>query len=115
MSFSINNVANSESYGLYYKNEIRVLLESHVEFIKNHSSTTVERVMSSLTYKYEGDFYGLLMALKIPIEYHWITMRINGYSSPTEMSGEKIAFLKPDFTLIEQIINIHRSANSVNK
>ena len=41
-----------------------VLLESHVEFIKNHSSTTVERVMSSLTYKYEGDFYGLLMALK---------------------------------------------------
>lgn len=113
MSFSINNLGVSESSAFYYTDEIKALLESHVEFLKNHNETRIVQVSPHLTYKYEGDFYGLLMTLKIPPQYHWIIMRMNDYTSPTEMPENKIAFIQPGFNVIDQIINMHRTAKSV--
>lgn len=113
MTFSINSLSVGESHSYYYTNEIKALLESHVEFLKNHRETRIVQVAPHLIYKYEGDFYGLLLTLKIPPEYHWIIMRMNDYTSPTELSENKMAFLQPGFNVIDQIINMHRTSRSV--
>lgn len=110
---SINDLARSESSAFYYSRQVRTLLESHVQFLINHPDTTIFQVTPNLAYKYEGDLYGLLTTLSVPMNYHWIIMRMNGFTSPTEMPENKLAFLQPNFGVVEQIINIHRTARSI--
>lgn len=110
---SINSLAMSESSAFYYSREVRTLLESHVQFLIRHPDTSIFQITPNLAYKYEGDLYGLLATLKVPMHYHWIIMRMNGFTSPTEMPENKIAFLQPSFAVVEQIINIHRTARSI--
>lgn len=110
---SINSLAASEAAAFYYSREIKNMLESHVEFLKAHPETRIVPVAPNITYKYEGDFYGLLTTLKIPMQYHWIILRMNDFSSPTEMSENKIAFIQPSFNVVDQIINMYRTAKSV--
>lgn len=113
MTFSINSLAVGESYSFYYTKEIKNLLESHLEFLKNHPESRVVQITPNIAYKYEGDFYGLLMTLRIPQQYHWITMRMNDLTSPTDMPENKIAFIQPSFDVVDQIISMYRTSRSI--
>ena len=42
-------------------------------------------------YKYEGDLYGLLNYLNVPIHLHYLTMRINGYDTPMEFKADRLS------------------------
>lgn len=115
MTMSINKLAVSESSSFYYSREIKTLLESHVGLLIKSDETSLMELLPSIVYKYEGDLYGLLTVLKIPLQYHWIIMRMNGYSSPNQLPHNKYALLRPSFAMIDQIINMYRSSKSIKR
>lgn len=110
MTVLINSLAVTEASKVYYKPEIRNLLESHVQFIIDHPNTQVVNIANDIIYKYEGDFYGLLYILKVLPQYHWIVMRINGMTTPTDLNWNRLAILLPDYSLIDTIISMYRAS-----
>lgn len=111
---SITALAMEEPKQVYLSTEIRNLLESHIEFLRKHPTTTFFGLEPHLIYKYRGDFYGLMIQANVPINYHWLMLRINGYTSPTNIDENRLYFIQPNFTFVEQIINAYRASKNVN-
>lgn len=115
MTMAINNLAVGEGSSFYYTREIKTLLESHLDFLIKSDQSTVFQLTPNIAYKYEGDLYGLLTTIKIPLQYHWLIMRMNGYSSPHELPGNKLGILQPNYSMVDQIINMYRTAKSITR
>ena len=63
-------------------------------------------------YKYEGDLDGLLTHLNIKPEFHFIIMRLNGFTSPLEYSPNKtMSLLIPDNKEIDKIRSTYKTKN----
>lgn len=84
------------------KPEFREVFEKHLTFV-SENSTNVRDVDKPLTFRYHGDFYGLLKELRIPYDYWWYIMRLNGMRSPTEYQGAS-TFRLVNTGLIESIL-----------
>ncbi len=90
----------------YFEN---VVLPSYLENIK--SNATVMPLTNLDTYKYEGDFYGILNELDVPLAYHQITLRLNGFSDTALYDRSISTILVPDTTQLDQIAAVY--ANTV--
>jgi hypothetical protein len=92
----------------YYDGDFLILLESHLTYFLNNKITGTLVVEPAIAMKYRGDLYGMLKEIGIPSKYHYMVMRINGYTSGADYKGDKMEFLQPDFTeidLLKQIFN----------
>ncbi len=73
-----------------YKNKniytpgFRNLIENHLQYLKKEVSTKIINIDAHLEYKNQGDFYGLLIDLKVNVDLFWITMRLNDLHSPAD-------------------------------
>lgn len=89
----------------YYDQYTINTLESHLTHLR--SMSTLGTFHQTLTVKYAGDYYGLLSELGYHPNYHYVIMRINNMSSPTEYTGkENYLFVPP----IEEIVKIVSTA-----
>lgn len=73
---------------VYYNDEYIKFIEDNIRFFNNPTDLKLIPVEPAKAYKYEGDFYGLLSHLNIPLHHHYLMMRLNGYDSPTEYKGD---------------------------
>lgn len=84
-------------------------IETHLEYLKKLSGTTMEDVSSNIGNIYKGDFYGLLSHIKIPVDHHYITMRMNGFLSSADYDGSTITVIIPSINEIGLLKNIFRT------
>jgi len=91
---------------IYYSNPYFVMIESHLTYIKSLSSNQTTAISKQQNDKYEGDFYGLLNELNIEKQYHYPTMRINGYDNSNDFLGDREFILIPDFQEINLLTRI---------
>lgn len=77
-------------------------LESLLPTIRSRIDNSAFSVSPALALKYQGDFYGLLLENKIAAQYHWITMRLNDMTTPTEYDGTKQIIFVPNTGYIDQ-------------
>lgn len=95
----------------YYDSKFRIVLEDHMTYLKNLPSTQSVPVNMGLAYKYEGDFFGLLTAMNVRPDHHYIVMRMNNMSSPLEYTHEMMNILIPGGNEIERILSAYRTKN----
>lgn len=67
-------------------------------------------VEPTLGLRYQGDFYGLLMTLRIPRQQHWLIMRLNGYTSPEQYDGSVLLLRRPPYEFLEENMVIFRTS-----
>jgi hypothetical protein len=108
MAFSINDLSLTPDHDLLYEQPFRRLLEAYLPWIRTHPSTTLIAVDPHHTYKYEGDFYGLLDALHIQKPLHWLVLRLNDYYRAGEVYPTLQWLAVPDPTLIEKLKQLYR-------
>jgi len=89
----------------YYTDGFRNLIENHLLYLRNHVTTRLIKVDSWLEYKYKGDFYGLLLDLKINQDLHWITMRVNHLHSPIEYTPYISQLLEPTTVTVNELLS----------
>lgn len=88
----------------YVSSEYIIAIESHLNYLKNTS--TMKAVSKQQTFKYEGDFYGLLLELNIPANYFYVTMRVNDLVNSTDYKGNSELLFVPNFSEIDKIVSI---------
>lgn len=100
-------VENIENDPLYL-----ATLESHLSYLKKMDTAVTNSITPRQSYKYEGDFYGLLSDMRIDKSYHYIILRMNNYTSPTDYKGEVKDIVIPDLAEVDLIKNIYMTRNA---
>jgi hypothetical protein len=90
----------------YFEN---VVLMSYIEDIKENA--TIVPLSNLDTYKYQGDFYGILNLLEIPLAYHPITLRLNGFTDTGIYDTSITSILVPNTSQIDGYAAVY--ANTV--
>ena len=93
------NSGNSD----YFNPLFRYTLEAHVPYLVGLPSTRSISVDPHDTIVYNQDLYGYLLAVGVLQCYHWITMRVNGYFSPTEFDSSATLILIPNSNELESL------------
>lgn len=99
---------------VYYSEPFQSMLENHIFTLARHSGAQVIPIEPSHAYQYEGDFFGLLTSLGVPSQYHWTTMRCNGYYSPVDFRSDVVSITQPPFEQIDELQAIYTSSSSLS-
>jgi hypothetical protein len=109
-------INSSEFYpasSVYFERGFRIVLDDHVGFLKDHNETTVIAVKPLEALKYEGDFSGLLTYYNIPINLHWVTMRMNGLTTPADSPAEITSLIVPSEAVVERLRSGYMAENKI--
>ncbi|WJJ54882.1 baseplate wedge protein [Xanthomonas phage RTH11] len=95
MSMKVLSLMGLTGGEIYYTNTWRLLVETHMTWLRARNESQMVAVTPQIAYKYEGDLYGALTELNIPRYMHWTIMRINGLLSPADFKGEAVMLMVP--------------------
>lgn len=111
MVMTIQSKMVRDGGAIYYTAAFRRMLETHMAYLRQQSQSNQVAVEPQLAYKYEADLFGLLHHLKIQPQYHWLVMRLNDMTSPTQMRADRFSLILPDFNEIEKLRAVFQTAN----
>jgi len=109
----ISSLAINPGSPIFYDRLFRITLESYLTWLINDSSTQQINIDPQLAYKFEGDFFGLLLQYNIKPYLHWVIMRMNGLTSPLDSEADINTLLIPNDAVIEQIRQSYVSTNRI--
>lgn len=98
----------------YFSDEFRRVLEDHMSFLRSDSSTRIVSIEPMNAYRYEFDLFGLLRELGVSQYMHWIVMRLNNLTSPTDVTKSLTQLLIPNAGVIDKIRQSHFSSRRVS-
>lgn len=106
----IHNLQSNDD-SVYHEADFQLMLEAHLTYLRQ-TNIRLETVSEHQTYKYEGDFYGLLDDINVIKKFHYVTLRVNGYEHSGDYKGDRKVIVIPDFNLIEQLRSVYQTKNS---
>lgn len=109
MAISIHEKMFDPREDIYYNTEFRRFLESYMHYLRTNSKTQVETIDPHNAYKYEGDFYGLLQVMGVAPNLHWLVMRVNDLTNPSESDETLTEILLPDGPTIARLSQFYQS------
>lgn len=98
----IHSLMDNLTDDLYLSHDFKNVLEDHLTFLKQNKPRMIE-VTSHQNYKWEGDFYGLLDELRVPKDFHYVSMRMNGLTNSGHYKGDLDYILIPDINTVEDL------------
>lgn len=111
MALSVTTLEGSPTQvpSVYFSQPWLRTLESMLDLLMMRSDNRILTIEPTMGLRYQGDFYGLLMAQQIPMKYFWIIMRMNGFTSPDEYEGHVLSFVMPSETFIDENLQIFKT------
>lgn len=100
---------------VYYSAEFRNVLEDHMTYLRSHPENSVVTIAPNIGYKYIGDLAGVLHHYNVPYNLHWIVMRMNHMTSPTDYRDTMLNLDIPSFTAVERLRTTHMSQSKIKK
>jgi hypothetical protein len=97
----------------YYQDSFRNAIEDNLPGLIADSTTQTRTVSPDVGLANKYDFYGLLTDMAIPMQYQWVTMRMNGYRSPADYQGDLINILVPSSTRIDNIRRLQQTSTTI--
>lgn len=87
----------------FYTDQFRTVLETHMVWLKQHTSTINITIDPHIAYKYENDFNGLMNYYSVPRDLQWLNMRVNGMFSPLEFKRDMVTIRLVDQEIVSQL------------
>ncbi len=110
---TIDTLMASPGASIYYDQKFRAVLDSNMNFLRSGANAKVLTIEPKHSYKYTGDFGGLLREYNVPQIYHWIAMRLNNLASPTAYNDSMRSILLPDTDVVDRIRSLYVTQNRI--
>ena len=113
---SVSSLFNSlpvQNTQVAFEDGFRNMLEDHIPVLPLASGTTTQNVDPAVAYQFNNDFYGLIATLGVVWYMQWITMRMNGYTDPSEYTSDNLSIVIPPISVINQLLNVYQNISSV--
>ncbi len=114
MTSPIHSLMVNAGNDVYYDESFRSTVETYLPYLRAHKDTQVMAVNADDVYRYEGDYYGLLLTLKIAPQYHWIVLRVNDYVSPADLVTIVKTVLVPSPEQMDSIVRQYKVAHKIS-
>lgn len=109
----LNRTSDDGNSG-YYNEAFRNEMEVHLPYLRFSRLSYDINVSPDIAYRFEGDFFGLLLALvSMPKQYHWITMRMNNMKDPTEYRRDQLTLRLPQVSDIDSLFSAFRAIQNI--
>lgn len=109
---SLKQLLQYEGPGAFYEDRFLAMIEDHLPILRLGS--TELRIEPNTAEKYRGDFYGVMTHASIPSQYWYVTMRINGLTSPIEYETSMELFYVPDYNYIEKLRSTYMTLQRIS-
>ncbi len=74
---------------VYFTKTFQTIVETHLLYLNNERFVEIRQIAPYLSLKYKGDFYGLLLELKIDRIAHYASLRLNNLVNPFDYEGQE--------------------------
>lgn len=92
----------------YNSESFKTVIEDHLSILSHPKRITEVKSVSPVdANRFEYDFFGLLRILNVPVQYHWVVMRVNGMSSPVDFRKTMLSVKIPNYDLIQTLFTYH--------
>lgn len=105
----IQNLEKSPPIENYCTVAFQKIIEEHLVLLINSAKNKPAQIDKQKAYMFRGDFYGLLTSMNVPTAYHYVNLRLNGYTCPSEYKGEEGVFYLADPEQVNLLFDIHRT------
>ena len=95
---------------LYHTEEYMLYIRSHYNFLKENGAATVD-VEPGLAYKFEYNFFSLLVELKYNFEDFVVFLVMNQMTSPMEMTRDFKSLVIPQPEVLANLKSLYRHQN----
>lgn len=109
MGMPVNTLMVPEGDSIYYDRNFRNNIELHLPYLRAQTSNSRSVLDSTVAYRFENDFYGLLTALGHPAYLHWIYMRVNELKDPRQFDGKTMTLNLPLPSTIESLRSLYNT------
>lgn len=92
---------------VYYKEDFRNVLESHLLYLKGLNTTVKLQLEPHIVNRFKFDFYGILMNYHIPKHLHWLVLRLNNLYDPCVFPEDISIILVPSESEVDIIRQIY--------
>lgn len=113
MQTSIERLAKNPSSSIFDDPNFKNILEDHLTWLIEHGSTTTIPVTAHQVEVYDFDWIGLLFALNIHTDLHWVTIRMNGGKSLTDLPNSLRSLKVPDHGVIQNLVMLNSSTKRI--
>jgi hypothetical protein len=110
MTATIDKLMINTGKPIMYDESLMNVLEDHMDFLRNHKTTTKLTVTPQQANVFQFDLQALLLELGVAADLHWVIMRMNGYDSFNQIDEDLMYLLAPDPTLVYNIASIQQSS-----
>ncbi len=110
---SLFNTLPAQNTQIAFEDGFRNMLEDHIPVLLLATGTTTQTVDPATAYQFNNDFYGLITTLGVVWYMQWITMRMNGYTDPSEYRSDNLSVIIPPISVINQLLNAYQTVSSV--
>ncbi len=100
MAMPINALMMTEGETVFYEDDFRRMLETHLIWMKNQSAEMIT-VDPHDALKYKGDLFGLLIKMGYAPQYHYAIMILNEISGPQSNTESLRQLLVPAMQAID--------------
>lgn len=112
---SVTNLMFNVGPSDYYTDAFRQVLEDLMYYMRGTPGmTTAFNVTPQNAWENEQDLYGYLQyVVGLPPQYHWVTMRLNNLTSPTQFGSHIKKLLLPNQTWLEQQRSAYETSSTI--
>ena len=115
-SAAVNNLMFNVGPSDYYTDQFRQVLEDLMYFMRNTPGmTTAYNVTPQNAWENDQDLYGYLQSVVgLAPQYHWVTMRLNNLTSPSQFGKHIKKLLIPNVTWLEQQRSAYETSSTIS-
>lgn len=109
MSVLLEELMIEEGNSIFHTPEYMLYIRSHLLYLKANSGRV--ELDAGLVYKFEYNFYSLLVELKYPFEDFVVLLIVNGFNDPIEMTKDFRSLLVPAPEVVSRLKSLYRHQN----
>jgi hypothetical protein len=100
----------------YYTDAFRQVLEDLMYYMRNTQGlTSTYSVTPQNAWANDQDLYGYLQnVVGLAPQYHWVTMRLNNLTDPTQFGSHIKKLLVPNLTWLEQQRSAYETSSTIS-
>lgn len=88
---------------VYYSLAFRNMIEDHLQWLITNPTSAPITIEPGIAYKYAGDLEGVLRYQGVSNRLHWIIMRMNAMTSPSDYRDTMLQLHVPEPSVIERL------------
>lgn len=100
---SLNDLMTDDGSSDYYDPSFRDVLEAHLTWLRKSPNTYSIAVTAFDAHIYHQNLHGFLINNQVPLNLHWLVMRMNGFYSPFELDAKTTSLLIPNSKEVDRL------------